>query len=253
MKYKTILLTGGSGTLGSHILKSGKLENILAPSHEDLNICNPYLIEKFFQQNEIDAVIHCAALARMGECERDPIEAIEKNVIGTCNLVNEVLKIEKKGGRIIRFIYISTAAVYQGTEGNYSEEDPTNPHNKYGWTKLGAECAVNLLPDYCIIRTDFYDQTKIKFEESPIDAYCSKLSVMELAEAIAYLLEIDFRGVVNVGGDRKSYFDLYREVNPSLKPCRLDDISGSMPVAPPIDNSMDISLWKKIMMPPLSD
>ncbi len=242
MKYRKILLTGASGTLGSHILNSGKLEDVLAPPHENLDICDQDSVGKFFQDNGVDSIIHCAALARIQECEKDPVRAAETNIFGTLNLVKEVLRAEERNRRDIRFLYISTDGVYAGGNGNYSEEDPTIPYSVYGWTKLGGECAVRLHPNHCIVRTSFYDPSKINFESSPTDAFTSKFPVTDLVEAVAYLLETDFRGVVNVGGNRKSYLDLYRETNPLLKPCS----SKEMSVKLPIDSSMNTTLWKKI-------
>jgi dTDP-4-dehydrorhamnose reductase len=242
MKYKKILLTGGSGKLGSHILDSGKLETVLAPPHEDLDICNQDSVGRFFQANEVDSVIHCAALARLSECEKDPVRAAETNIFGTLNLVKGILRAGERDQRDIRFLYVSTDGVYDGERGNYSEEDPTIPYSMYGWTKLGGECAVRLLPNHCIVRTSFYDPSRIDFESSPVDVFTSKFPITDLVEAIAHLLEADFRGVVNVGGNRKSYFDLYREVNPLLNSCS----SEKLPVKFPKDSSMDISLWRKI-------
>jgi dTDP-4-dehydrorhamnose reductase len=246
MKYKNILLTGGSGILGSHILNSGKLENVLAPSHEDLDICNPDLVERFFQANEVDSVIHCAAIARMQECEKDPIRAAETNIFGTLNLVKEVLRAEERNRRGTRFLYISTDGVYDGKKGNYSEEDPTIPYSKYGWTKLGGECAARLHPNHCIVRTSFFDPLKINFEESPDDAYSSKLPIKNLVGAIKFLLKSNFIGTINVGGVKKSHYDLYKEFVHSLKPCKLNDIQKNLNFKFPKDSSMDISLWKKM-------
>ena len=156
MEYKKILLTGGSGTLGSAILKSRLFQNVLFPSHNELDISNKDSVSKFFQNNEIDALIHCAANTNIQECEENPIKAIETNIKGTYNLVKEVLKKDKR----IRFIHISTDGVYNRTEGNYSETSPTIPFDKYGWTKLGAECSVNSLSNFCIIRASFFDLDK---------------------------------------------------------------------------------------------
>ena len=236
MKYKNILLTGGSGTLGSNIINLNYIENIIAPTHDELDICNPYLIEKFFQSNEINAIINCVALARIKECEENPVKALETNVIGTSNLVKEVLRINKS----IRFVQISTDGIYQSIKGNYSEIDPTIPYSIYGWTKLGAECAVNLLPNHCIIRTSFFDPKKIKFKDSPEDAYTSKIPVKQLVKAISELLESDFVGTINVGGQRRSYYELYKEFIPNLKSCRLKDLKNNL--VPP-DSSFDITLW----------
>jgi dTDP-4-dehydrorhamnose reductase len=178
----------------------------------------------------------------MQECEKDLIRAAETNIFGTLNLVKGVLRAEERNRRDIRFLYISTDGVYEGVKGNYSEKDPTIPYSRYGWTKLGGECAVRLHQNHCIVRTSFYDPSKVNFESSPVDVFTSKFPVTDLVEAVAYLLETDFRGVVNVGGDRKSYFDLYRESNPLLKSCS----SEEMPVKLPADSSMDITLWKKM-------
>ena len=264
MKYKNILLTGGSGKLGIAIIKSGYFQNILAPSSKVLDLTNPSLVGKFFKDNKIDAIIHCAALARMIECENDPIKAVNVNIIGTCNLVKEVIKIkskmsakqsflnipEKQGFSIkrkgIRFIYISTDAVYPGKKGNYSEKDETIPYNKYGWTKLGAECAVNLLSNFCIIRTSFFDPNNIVFDKSPVDIYSSKMPVNELVKAIYDMIENDFIGTINIGNSRKSDFERYKEFKPFLKTCKLKDITKSLPFNMASDASLNISLWNEI-------
>ena len=143
MKYNYILLTGASGTLGKKIISLNKAQKFLAPSKDILDITKPETIRKFLDDNKIDAVIHCAAMARMRECEENPTAAIETNIIGTCNIVTEIMRKEKKSGNQIRFAHISTDGVYPGTKGNYSEKSETIPYNTYGWTKLGAECAVN--------------------------------------------------------------------------------------------------------------
>lgn len=246
MKHKRILLTGGSGSLGKAITVSGYLPNIYAPSHKTLDITKPETIEKLFVRNNFDAVIHCAALARMTECENDPAKALEINIMGTCNLVMEVLKTNKKGQKDIRFIYISTDGVYPGSRGNYSEKDETIPYNKYGWTKLGAECAVNLLKNFCIIRTSFFDPESIRFDRSATDMYSSKVPVNYLTKAIAVMLESDFTGTINIGGERKSDYERYREFKPSLEPCSRDDIMKDIRFKIALDSSLNSSLWNEI-------
>ena len=246
MEYKNILLTGASGKLGEAIINSGYFSSLLSPSADVLDITKPETIQNFFNNNEIDAVIHCAALARMKECEENIIKAVQTNIIGTSNLVTEVIKKENKSKGRIRFIQISTDGVYPGTRGNYTEEDETIPYNKYGWTKLGAECAVSTLPDFCIIRTSFFDPKNVKFNVSASDAYSSKVPINYLAKAIATLLKSDFIGIINVGGERKSDYERYKEFKPSLKQCKFEDIlkDAGFPMAK--DASMDCSLWKKI-------
>lgn len=246
MKYRKTLLTGGSGKLGQAIINSGVFPSILVPSKQVLDITKPNTIQKFFSKNDFDAVIHCAAIARMAECEKDPAKAINTNIAGTSNLVIEVLKKENFSKKKIRFIHISSDGVYSGAKGNYSEKDPTIPYNWYGWTKLGAECAVNLLSNFCIIRTSFFEPENIKFDKSAIDAYSSKVPIDYLVNAVAKMLEHKFVGTINVGSPRKSEYERYKEFKSSLKPCKFEDIIKivSFPMAK--DASMDCTLWNRI-------
>ena len=182
----------------------------------------------------------------MKECEEDPIKAVKTNIIGTSNLVMSVIEKEKELQKKIRFIHISTDGVYQGTKGNYSEEDETIPYNTYGWTKLGAECAVNALSDFCIIRTSFFEKKNILFNESATDMHSSKISIDDLVKAIWTILNSKFIGTINIGGERKSDYEWYREYKPSLQQCKFKDILkiAGFPLAK--DASMDCSKWKKI-------
>lgn len=246
MKYKNILLIGGSGKLGQAIIKSKRFKSLLTPSRDALDITKPKVIEWFFKANCVEAVIHCAALARMVKCEEDPAKAIEANIIGTANLVREIIKKEKESKKNIRFIHISTDGVYAGTKGNYSEKDETIPYNKYGWSKLGAECVVNLLSNFCIIRTSFFDPKNIRFDCSATDVYSSKVTLAYLAKAVAKMLESDFIGTINIGSERKSDYELYSEFKPSLQKCKIKDILKTVSFPMAHDSSMDCSLWDKI-------
>ncbi|MBI3623513.1 sugar nucleotide-binding protein [Candidatus Pacearchaeota archaeon] len=246
MKYKNTLLTGGSGKLGTAILVSGHFPEILSPPHEKLDLCNIDSIRNFLNEKPVDAVIHCAALTSMPECEKNPANAVNVNIIGTSNLVNEILKKEQDQGNKIRFIHISTDAVYEREDGNYSENSPTIPNSIYGWSKLGGECAVNALSNHCIIRTSFFDPKKLKFTECPNDVYTSKLAIAELADAIKLLLESDFTGTINVGNKRISNYDLFKKYVPELKSCKLSQIEDKLPAKLPKDSSMNVELWEKI-------
>ena len=246
MVYKKILLTGGSGNLGQEITESGYFPKILSPSHKILDITEPKKVKEFFDENDFDAIIHCAALARMEECEKNPIQAIKTNIVGTCNLVSEVINKNNKKNMDIRFLYISTDGVYPGISGNYLENDATIPYNKYGWTKLGGECAVNLLNNFCIIRTNFFEPDNIIFEDSPDDSFSSKMPVNELVNAICLILKSDFTGTINVGSERESDFDKYKYFKPSIKVCKLNDMLKQVSFKMAKDSSLNINLWKKL-------
>ena len=77
--------------------------------------------------------------------DKFPDKSIDLNIIGTANLVKGC--IEKK-----KIIFFSTSYVYPGTKGNYKETDTLLPWNNYGWSKLGAESAVQMYKNSLIIR-----------------------------------------------------------------------------------------------------
>lgn len=244
--YKNILLTGCSGKLGQAIIQSNLSYTFLIPSRITFDLTKVETMERYFAEREIDAVIHCAAVARIEVCEKNPSTAIETNIIGTSKLVQNVLTAEKKVGKSIRFIHISTDGIYPGVKGAYAEEDAAIPYNHYGWSKLGAECAVRVLQNFCIIRTNFFDPEHIQFKTSAIDIYNSKMKIDDLARAIIFLLESDFIGVLNVGDKRMSDFDRYKLYCPEIEPCTRMEIFARLPFKIATDSSLDCTRWKQI-------
>jgi len=246
MKYKRILLTGGSGNLGHAISGSGFFKNILAPSRKELDITDFKQVDSYLQKNDVDAVIHCAALARMRECEQNPKNSIETNIIGTSNVVLAAIGKEIVAKKSIRFVHISTDGVYQGIRGNYSEDGPTIPYNKYGWSKLGAESIVNMLSNFCVIRTSFFDPENIMFDGAAVDMYSSKMPIHELISAVNFMLESDFIGTINIGENKKSDYERYKKCKSSIKPVKFADILKRAGVPLAKDASMSCRLWEKI-------
>ena len=232
--------------MGSAIKNSGLFHDILAPTHETLDITKEETIAKFFAEHSPDAIIHCAAMVKMIEHEKEPIKAIDTNIIGTCNLVKEVLGLDERENKKVRFIYISTDGVYPGTRGNYFERDITIPYNKYGWEKLAGECIVNLLSNFCIIRTSFFEPQNIKHESAAADKYSSRVPIDYLPKAIAFLLKNDFVGTVNIGGARKSDYELYKKFKPSLKSTTYEEIVRGLPIKLARDASLNSFLWNQL-------
>ena len=246
MSITNILLTGGSGKLGTYITNSKLFNNIFNPSRDILDITKPTTIKQIFECKKSDAVIHCAALARMSICEGDPGRAINVNIVGTSNLVKQVIEAEKRHQKRIRFVHISTDGVYPSVRGKYSEKDKTIPYNIYGWTKLGAECVVRTLTNHCIIRTRFFDPNQIEFEKSATDIFTSSMPISNLVKAIKKVLMLDFVGTVNIGCPRLSDFDRYRKYKKTLKPCTREDIVKDLPFQIAKDASMNCSLWESL-------
>jgi nucleoside-diphosphate-sugar epimerase len=159
-KYQKILVTGGAGFIGSHIvdklmekgfevtvfdnLDTGHIKNI--ESHqgkEDFHfikgdIRDFNLVKKLMK--DVDVVFHEAALASVTLSVQNPILSNDINVTGTLNL----LKASSDSG-VKRFIYASSAAVYGDTKTPEKREDMmTNPKSPYGISKLAAENYVKI-------------------------------------------------------------------------------------------------------------
>ena len=158
--YSKILVTGGAGFVGSHLvdrllnegfevtvidnLDTGRLENIA--HHQDReefhfvkgDIRDFNLVKQTMK--DMDAVFHEAALASVTLSVQYPILSNDINVAGTLNLLKASSDLHVK-----RFIYASSAAVYGNTPSPQKREDMTpNPTSPYGASKLAAENYVKL-------------------------------------------------------------------------------------------------------------
>lgn len=155
MKGKRVLVTGGAGFIGSHLvdrlvdegcrvvvlddLSSGSLENI----RDHLDSRRVQFIEGDVRGSEVveeavkdvDLVCHLAALVSVPYSMREPLLTHEVNVTGTLNLL-----IASMNRGVERFAYLSTCAVYGEPEHlPVDEAHPTNPISPYAASKLAAE------------------------------------------------------------------------------------------------------------------
>ena len=241
-----ILVTGASGVLGSALIDAGLGASVFAPSSAELDLKSANVVCDFVDREKIDAVIHCAAQARLNYCEEHPLDALSVNLIGTANLVSAVLNRETQFQCTIRFLYVSTDGVYEGKTGYYREEGPTIPYSRYGWTKLGGECAVRLLKCHLIVRTRFVDSRHQRFEDAPTDVYSSALPLSEVATAIKQLLYSEYVGTINVGGDRMSEYQRVIKENKKIKPTTRARILTKENSLVCRDSSLDITRWVKL-------
>tara|TARA_B100001063_G_C16725708_1_gene536259 strand:+ start:304 stop:1278 length:975 start_codon:yes stop_codon:yes gene_type:complete len=148
---KNILITGGAGYIGSHtteILVKNKKEiyivDDLSTGFKRLinkkakffktNILNKNKIKKIIDQNNIDSVIHLAAVLSVGESEKNPKKYKRINVDGTKKLLEAI-----KNTKVKNIIFSSTCAVYKDGFTKVSEKTKTNPTSVYGNTKLKCE------------------------------------------------------------------------------------------------------------------
>ena len=105
-KKKKILVTGGSGRFG-RILKKLNYKNYVFPSKKQLDITNIKSIERSIKEIKPKLIIHLAGLSRpLSAHERNPINSINLNIVGTSNLVMVAKKYN------IKFVYFSSNYVY---------------------------------------------------------------------------------------------------------------------------------------------
>ena len=240
-----VLLIGGGGTLGSYIINQKIFKRLDSPKKRELNLLNTFSIRKFLKR-KYNLIVNCAAIARMKECERNPFKAIRVNILGTSNLIKEILHYENNYKKKIKLIHISTDGVYPSTEGNYSEKSQLKPYNVYGWTKLCSETIVQILKNYVIIRTRFFDKSNIRFNTAATDIFTSTIEVQSLVKEIKYISSIEFNGVINIGKKRKSDFENYKKFKKNIKPCKRKDVLQGISFRIAKDASMNLSLLKKL-------
>jgi len=143
-----ILVTGASGLLGVNVaLEAARNHTVFGVVHRrplktqaftvlQVDLRTPGAVERVIEQTQPDWVIHCAALADVEACERDPKTARELNTRLPANLARYVAR----GGA--RLLHVSTDAVFDGQKGSYTEDDQPHPLNVYSRTKLAGEQAV---------------------------------------------------------------------------------------------------------------
>jgi UDP-glucose 4-epimerase len=164
---KNILVTGGAGYIGSHIVEQLVKKSFLnifivddlSTGHKRLiskkanfikaNINKTQLIKKIILKNKIDTIIHLAAKTIVTESEKKPKLYYNVNVLGTRSLLNAA-----KNSSVKNFLFSSTAAVYGSKIRFVNENSRTLPDSVYGKTKLQAEHLVKkeFKKNYIILR-----------------------------------------------------------------------------------------------------
>ena len=149
-----VLITGSNGQLGSEIKElASDYENLECIFRDlpELDICDIKALTTCIIDENINAVINCAAYTAVDKAEGSPEIAEQVNAKGVLNLVNALKKVDGK------LIHISTDYVFDGNHSQpYKETDPVSPKGVYGETKRAGELAVfNSSIDAIVIRTSW--------------------------------------------------------------------------------------------------
>lgn len=135
-----IVVTGAGGQLGHAIAQVARnRHDVLALTHSQLDILTDPI-------PDADLLINCAAYTAVDRAQNEPEKAWAVNHEGAAILAKKAR----------RMVHISTDYVFDGTKGTpYTEDDPTNPLNVYGASKLAGEQAVLQHPQHSVIRTSW--------------------------------------------------------------------------------------------------
>jgi dTDP-4-dehydrorhamnose reductase len=274
---KKILITGGTGFLGGHLIRqaggnwdvftssrTGPIP-MIGVSWEEMDLESPESIERTVLQTKPDAVIHAAAMTRVDECETERDRACRTNIEATNQLAGLCSKLNA------RMVFVSSDMVFDGLKGNYRESDPAHPVNFYGETKcLAEEEVMRNCPNSVCARTaliygapalkgtSFSDQILRHWTEGKAvhlftDQYRSPILVQQLACALLELAESSFRGILHLGGGERIdrwHFGLelaeLKGISQDLiLPVKMDELSSG--AKRPRDASFDSSLAKSLL------
>ncbi|RED19617.1 dTDP-glucose 4,6-dehydratase [Flavobacterium cutihirudinis] len=163
---KKILITGGAGFIGSHVVRrfvnkypeyqifnldaltyAGNLENIKdiqdKPNYKFVkgDIVDEQFINQLFSEYNFDGVLHLAAESHVDRSIEDPLAFVKTNVIGTMNLLNAAKNLWKGNFEGKRFYHISTDEVYGslGAEGLFTESTAYDPNSPYSASKASSD------------------------------------------------------------------------------------------------------------------
>ena len=218
-----LFVLGGSGLIGKELIKKASVRHKIFATYNnrDFTMSNittlkflfPNDLEKlefFLIKESPDVVINLIGISELNYCENNKKKIYELNTEFTEKISNICNKINSK------FIHISTDYVFDGKDGNYKEEDITNPVNYYGYTKQISEIKALNYSNSVVIRTSFIYDSKLetnflkfifkkldKGEEVIIfdDVFATPIFLDELIEGILKIIDSNEIGIFHIVGN----------------------------------------------------
>jgi dTDP-4-dehydrorhamnose reductase len=149
MAKPAILVTGGTGQVGTGIVRAARDVEIVAPGRDALNLTDPASIDRMVDSRDWAAVINCAAYTAVDKAESDRDTAFAVNAVAPGRIAEDTAR------RDIPLLHVSTDYVFDGDKPEpYVEGDPVAPLGVYGASKEAGERAVrDANPRHIILRT----------------------------------------------------------------------------------------------------
>ena len=253
---KKILIFGAGGQLGREL--SSIYPDAVRAYHNgsgneiNVDLARKGMAESLIMREAPDLVINAAALANVDLCERDHQLAFDVNGESVLSMV--------RGCRTVgsSFIHVSTDYVFDGTVGYYSESSIPNPINYYGLSKLIGDAYALSYENAIVVRTSgvfghlknypLYVLETLK-NSKPVNAirgYYSPIHARNLALSISELVKTDYKGLLNIAGERVSRYDLAMKIADafSLDTSLISEVGDlkSLNAKRPFDSSLEIRL-----------
>ena len=206
---RNIVVTGGSGRFAQELKKIRCKYNFIFRNKKQLDILSISSIKRNIKNFKPDCILHLAGLSRpMSIHNKNIKKSIDLNIIGTANLVKVCSE------RNIKIIFFSTNYVYPGRKGNYKEQDAVLPWNNYGWSKLGAESAVQMYKNSLIIRACMTERP-FTHKSAFKDVVSNFIFHDEFAKI--FIKTIPRKGIINIGGKTQTIYDFAKKNKKNVK------------------------------------
>ncbi len=262
-------ITGANGLIGNYLVQTAPRFapdwRVRALTRDQLDLLDFAAVQREFQKDKPQLVIHCAAITVVGDAQKNPDLARRVNVEVTRQLAELAAEVP--------YIFFSTDLVFDGRKGNYTETDRANPLHVYGETKLAAEEIVLKNPRHLVVRTSlnggvsrtgnrgFNEQFRRSLQAGQgmalfTDEFRCPIPAVETARAVWELAQKKCAGIYHVAGAEKMsrlqigelLIQRWPEVKTEIKSGLAKDFPG-----PPraLDTSLNISKVQKVLSVPL--
>lgn len=234
----------GDGLLGSEIAKQSGWD-IISRKNNGFDITDPstfdilidcledFHLGKAICRAKYSTVINCIAFTET--YSEDRAKHWEVNYKGVANLVEFCNKWH------IKLVHISTDYVYANSIGTPTEQDvPVHQATHYAHTKLLADGYVELKSNQYLIVRATHKPYPFPYPGAWIDQLGNFDYVNVIASGIIKSVEKEVQGILNIGTEFKSMFNLAQQTNPNVLPLRIEDIKI------PLNTQMDVTKFRKL-------